>query len=486
MSAGSQRRRVALAFVVLSCVVPGVAGAAPQGNRVVELGPPVAAVYSFFQGTDGAMWMGGQQGVTRFDGARSTTFGSASIPGLGTTHAFHLQGGADDTIWIATGWGLPTMFAAPPHKGGLSGAAGLFRWRKNQWENVGASSQMPSLVVQAMFSDPHSDRVWVATDTALWVVQNNKAQIVTAAESIASEWITAIAFDKGTMWIGTTSAVHRLEIEKNNASAQLVMQAAVTKLATDRKGGVWVGTNDGLFHVDATGKSAIETQGFANRNVRDFAYDRAENLWVATLGGVCRIDSSTPLCWTEREGLPDSRIFSVYIDHDDVVWLGTRAAGVARLIPQLISTLRRGQGLEGYVAHAVTAAKNGGMWVATDSAVSLHKDHRNPVVLGTAAVFAVLIVLAIYRSKQRRQQLSLELLRQERDRMSRDLHDGMGQGFSSIGFHLEAIEESIGQSPQNLSSLRTLLMSDQRNFGSLAGSCTTSGLGSTLPSRTNA
>ena len=254
-----------LAFVVLVAAVASDANAAPQGSRVMELGPPAAAVYAFFQGTDGAMWMGGQQGVTRFDGARSTTFGSASIPGLGTTHAFHLQGGADELIWMATGWGLPSLFEPPPHKGGLPGAAGLFRWRKNQWEDVGASSQVPSLSVQAMFSDPQSERVWVATDTALWVVKDNKAEIVAAAESITSEWITSIAFDQDTLWLGTTRAVHRLQIDKADASAQTVMKGAVTKLAIDRKGGVWAGTNDGLFHIDAASAAVVETRGLPNR-----------------------------------------------------------------------------------------------------------------------------------------------------------------------------------------------------------------------------
>jgi signal transduction histidine kinase/ligand-binding sensor domain-containing protein len=383
MSVGSQRRSAmlrtraitqVLALVVLATIGSGVARAAPQGNRVVELGPPVAAVYAFFQSSDSAMWMGGQQGVTRFDGARSTTFASASIPGLATTHAFHLQGGADESIWLTTGWGLPSMFEAPPHKGGLPGAAGLFHWSKNQWENVGGNAQIPSLTGQAMFSDPQSDRVWIASETALWVVHKNGAQIVAAANAIASEWITSIAFDKGTMWLGTTSAVYRLEIDNGDTPAHVVMKGAVTKLAADRKGGVWVGTYDGLFHVDANNEAAVDVPGLPSRNVRDFSFDRAENLWVATLGGVCRIGAEAPLCWTEHEGLPEPRVFSVYVDQDDVVWLGTRAAGVARLVPQRVSTLRRGQGLEGYVAHAVTAAKNGGMWVATDSAVSLHKD----------------------------------------------------------------------------------------------------------------
>lgn len=374
MPLGPHACAMALLAVITAGMMAREAAAAPPTAWVVESGPPVAAVYAFVEAADGAMWMGGQQGVTRFDGSRGTTFGAASMPGLATTHAFHLQECADESLYVGTGWGLPSLFDVPPHTGGLVGAPGLFRFRKNEWNNVAGNSQLPSVSVQAMFCQPGTNRLWFASDTALWLMQNDQAQVVASVHKVAAEWITAIAAAGQSLWLGTTQGLYHTQADEPSGPPNPVMKAAVTKLLADSKGGVWVGTNDGLFQKDATNTPAAEVAGLPDRNVRDLVYDNGGNLWIATLGGVCRHESKSLKCWTERDGLPDARVLSLYVDRNNVVWLGTRAAGVVRLTPRIVQNLKRGEGLEGYVAQAIASSKAGGMWVASDAAVSKHQD----------------------------------------------------------------------------------------------------------------
>lgn len=83
--------------------------------------------------------------------------------------------------------------------------------------------------------------------------------------------------------------------------------------------------------------------------------------------------------------------------------------------------------------------------------------HRKSMMLLSLAIVTVTAACTVYASRQHRRQKQVLLLQQERDRMSRSLHDGMDQGFSAIGVHLEAIESSLSQTPQDLEGLRRLL-----------------------------
>lgn len=74
-----------------------------------------------------------------------------------------------------------------------------------------------------------------------------------------------------------------------------------------------------------------------------------------------------------------------------------------------------------------------------------------------AVILAVGAAWLVMKQRRRRQNERLTRLREERDRNSRDLHDGMGEGFSSIGFQLEAIEESLTKAPQSTETIRALL-----------------------------
>ena len=71
--------------------------------------------------------------------------------------------------------------------------------------------------------------------------------------------------------------------------------------------------------------------------------------------------------------------------------------------------------------------------------------HQRPWFV--VAVIVVLVVLAflVHISRLRKMTARYGALQEERERIARDLHDGLGQGFTALRFHLETMRRTFGQ-----------------------------------------
>ena len=78
--------------------------------------------------------------------------------------------------------------------------------------------------------------------------------------------------------------------------------------------------------------------GLIDDRVTDLIEDRDGNLWIATLGGLCRFDGSTFQTFKMEDGLPSNRIRCVFEDRQGHLWLGTDG-GVAHFDGQLFQTI---------------------------------------------------------------------------------------------------------------------------------------------------
>ena len=78
--------------------------------------------------------------------------------------------------------------------------------------------------------------------------------------------------------------------------------------------------------------------GLIDDRVTDLIEDRQENLWIATLGGLCRFDGNNFQTFTTEDGLPSNRIRCLFEDRKGHLWLGTEG-GVVHYDGQLFQTI---------------------------------------------------------------------------------------------------------------------------------------------------
>ncbi len=111
--------------------------------------------------------------------------------------------------------------------------------------------------VSAILADPTSDRLVVGTDHGLYILVGDKwTQYNSHTGGLPADRITALALDgPGDLWIGTEEGLSHLDsggkVSTLSSTNSLLPSNHVTSIAFDSKNGMWIGTTLGLAHVRA-------------------------------------------------------------------------------------------------------------------------------------------------------------------------------------------------------------------------------------------
>ena len=131
----------------------------------------------------------------------------------------------------------------------------------------------------------------------------------------------------------------------DTASYPSLTSDTVSDIHVDRSGRVWVATNNGLNAVRGeysrpNAHFAVESwkvynadNGLPNTAVTSLAEDYWGRIWVGTEGGLVRIDTEgqVEFALDTSDGLVNNRVNSLYFDREnDALWIGT-LAGMSRL-----------------------------------------------------------------------------------------------------------------------------------------------------------
>ena len=129
----------------------------------------------------------------------------------------------------------------------------------------------------------------------------------TAAHPLTSDTVSDIHVDRsGRVWVATNNGLNAVRGEYSRPDADFAVESwkvynadnglpntAVTSLAEDDWGRIWVGTEGGLVRIDTEGQVefALDTSdGLVNNRVNSLYFDRENDaLWIGTLAGMSRL-----------------------------------------------------------------------------------------------------------------------------------------------------------------------------------------------------
>jgi diguanylate cyclase (GGDEF)-like protein len=165
-------------------------------------------------------------------------------------------------------------------------------------------------------------------------------------------------------------------------------QAAVMDVLQDRRGYIWLATEDGLNRYDGAGfkvyrHDATDPETLPDNFIWDAEQDGSGSVWVATRGGLSRWDRATDrFVRQETPGVRNIRVLR-YQKRGNSLWIGTRESGLLRL--DLGSgTLRRFAHDAGDAAsltddrvYALHVDPNGQLWVGTEGGLDLKNADGN-------------------------------------------------------------------------------------------------------------
>lgn len=303
----------------------------------------------------GALLVGGWDGLWRIEGDHVER-----AAGLEPIAIYSIAPRADGTAWLGTN------------------QPGVHRFAGGAIEKLHTGTALDTANVHSVLTDSW-DRVWLTTSAGLWLHAGDFRPILFDGKPVvdvvrvmhSSEHRLVYAFTgRGVLRIGRSldatrdgriilkrdehavidvaGAIWHVSGSRLYRDGELAYDAtgqpdafggeAITQIAADREGSVWVGTaTAGLHRVKpALFRTLSEPEGLAHRNTYAVYEDGARRVWIAGLeGGISRVDTTGRITrYDPRDGYPPSAT-SFFSDRADRLWVGTGTGLLTCSLPAL-------------------------------------------------------------------------------------------------------------------------------------------------------
>jgi signal transduction histidine kinase/ligand-binding sensor domain-containing protein/CheY-like chemotaxis protein/HPt (histidine-containing phosphotransfer) domain-containing protein len=305
---------------------------------------------------DGYLWIGTEEGLARYDGARFVVFDRSNQPAIPSNLILVLHVDRAGQLWVGTQDGLAVL------KNG----------RFEPYNTIAGLAHVPILSIL----DDRMGRLWVGTKKGLIEVdQEQRGRVFGIADGLGDANIRALLEDRnGIIWVATaTGGLHRFDgshFEPMRLGTGQVPDP-VSSMYEDHDGTLWFGTEaGGLYRKSGDHLDIVAPAGQLGIAVRTLTRDRDGNLWIATYGrGLVRL----------RDGVfsaPDANqdlsidLPSLYEDDEGSLWVGTLGSGLRRYRDGKFMPLGIPEGLQGNVTWSIAPRAAGGIWIATDAGLS--------------------------------------------------------------------------------------------------------------------
>lgn len=229
-----------------------------------------------------------------------------------------------------------------------------------------ATDGLPEDTVQAI-TEAASGELWIGTTGGIAIFDGDRIRTFHPGPSTAlgvNSMFSLLAEPDGTIWAGTEGGgLLRVRNGRETlfSATNGLSDGFVRRILRDRRGTLWVGTDDGLFVQRGVRFERVDaTANLPRIAVHSIAEDAKGQVWV---GGSSLI-SIGPDGRVTRYGLPgkysEPRVKTILQTSDGTVWVGT-VGGLARLtdgrfvaVPGLHATVR-----------SLLETKDGTLWIGT-------------------------------------------------------------------------------------------------------------------------
>ena len=447
-------------------------------------------ILSLAAAPDGDLWVGTPDGLNRIHGGRIDAFTSAD--GLPDDFIRSLLADADGSLWIGTRRGLAHWVNL------VGGRAGGLQVTHSGADHSGARMEtyteangLGSDLVGAMARDSAGD-LWVATFAGLSRLHGGQITNYTTANGLSSNVVTALLpRAHGTVLIGTQDHGWNLW-DGQRFSAVMhkgLDQTSIHAILEDGGNHLWFATANGIARCDcdmAGGCSHwIEfgaADGLRSRETATNSHpsawrSRDGRLWFATPKGLVEVDpahfpvnTEPPPVQLERFAVDDLDQALHAADRSVLIPAGHvhfqfDYAGLSYTAPQKVRYRYMLEGFDrdwteagarrsayytnirpGRYTFRVQAANNDGVWNTQGAALTFElQPHFYQTawfyVLLAAAVAGMVVLLLRRRLLVAEREFSAVL--GERNRIAREIHDTLAQGYVGISVQLEVLAELL-------------------------------------------
>lgn len=374
-------------------------------------GLPHSTVRAIAQTSDGYLWAGTYEGLTRFDGAGFRIVSRSTSPSIPNNSVLALLRARDGSLWIGTNNGLARMegdqissfgderSGGPSVQGIAEGrdgtlwlatnGSGLVRFRGGAFSRVGPKSG-PGGDVLTSAVVARDGTVWAGTNgEGIARVSGDALVTMPVATGSDDDVVLCLAAGRdGALWIGTPRGLAVLRdgaIERPRGTDALRAHP-VSSIHEGQDGTLWIGTyTSGLYRYQP-GRGLLERYdarpGLTDDSVRSIFEDAEGGIWIGTNGGLERLDAGVVVSYTTSDGLASDYVRCVLEARDGTFWIGT-AGGLVRYRNGQYETFDARHGLAGTYVLALHEGRDGTLWIGSPNGLSRLRDGKFEVALTT-------------------------------------------------------------------------------------------------------
>lgn len=367
------------AFLFVICLT-GSAQTRNVRHYTINEGLANNAVYSIAQDVKGRMWLGTIDGVHSFDGNEIRVWRDERIPSLGSS-IYTIKEDDRHRLWIGSDQGLSLFDLLTESFSTFDGQT---------VSGIKINTPISHIMVDS------KKTVWIGTvgqGVFHYESHTDKLYQYTALGKINSDYISYILEDSsGTIWVATMNA----GVSRFIPSEDLFQQAAVDgvkntiTLFEDSRQNLWVGSSgNGLYLLDKKGKQLIQKlKPFDSKGVlqvRSMVEWMPGELLIASDEGLTSYNIVTGESKTLRSdsrqanGLNDNYLQTLFIDCEQVLWVGTYFGGVNYVPPTGNSFIHYYKGntqLHARIISVFAQADKDNLWLGTDDAGFFYWDRK--------------------------------------------------------------------------------------------------------------
>lgn len=443
-------------------------------------------ILSLAAAPNGDLWIGTPDGLDRMRGGEIKAFTSAD--GLSDDFVRSLHFDAQGTLWIGT-------------------RHGLSQYRNGEftsWTALdGLGSDLVGAIAQAPGDGSPGDNLWIGTLGGLTRMQHGRFHNYTQRDGLSNNIVTALHPDSdGTLWIGTDGGGltrWRNGVLKSVSVKSSPLPADIYSILADDEGNLWLGANDGIYRVSRSALNRFLDGSLASLPVARYgiadgmrigetssgghpAAWRLANgeLWFATLKGVATVDPARldanripPPISIERFSVDDRPLMPASGSTPLKIPAGSRrfAFDYAALSFSAPSKVRFRYKLDGFDHHWIDAGaqrsayytnlppgrytfrvmgcNNDGVWSAAPATLVFQ---LRPYFYQTfwfyllLALAIALLGYAAYLWRVRQVESRYKAVLSERNRIAREIHDTLAQGFVAVAVQLQIVGRALSGS----------------------------------------
>ncbi|WP_291117164.1 hybrid sensor histidine kinase/response regulator transcription factor [Flavobacterium sp. UBA6135] len=310
-------------------------------------------VFSITQDSDGFMWFATKDGLNRYDGYTFTIYqhSPSDKNSLASNYITTLFNDRNGTLWIGTENGVLHNYNKKTNNFQRIYLPLAHAMSKNTAEITNITQDKNATIwvgtkSNGIFKIPFDEEHYKLNQITQ-IYKNPKSNFNLSDNNISKLHVD----DSGMLWIATANGLTRMHM-KNEAMATFYFEVqhkstfgldkdfGIGSIAEADKNKLWLGTRSGLVLFNTLDFSYefyphhLNIFRYGWGNIKEIVEDKKGNLWLATAAELMRFDKTTKKYESFKNDplLPESlnynSISSLFIDHSNMLWVGTTGMGI--------------------------------------------------------------------------------------------------------------------------------------------------------------